>query len=342
MAIDIANKTSRYCFAYQAAAGTPAIDEVDSVSYFFGEYNDECGDWNTPFKEQPVGKYHVYGTRTPKLIDMNSKYPTFSHTFLPTSCQPYAWILKLPETATPMTIVALETGLGVPLTVRCEEKGGTNPTGTQASDCYCIGLTTKAERGKELMVEGVFAWGKLQDVGASGDEPILTTAPLKPAGEAANEITGTYEGNPEIVWDVGVDNHTVSPVWKAEWISAQEYASADSDEGITQTVFTYQYDTVKIILTAIMETDEMWDDYMDRKATTNMTIKLWKHDRVHYILATFTNCRIVTTKKTGHRNKGHYGTVCAIEAEKVEYSSNWLAEYNGADGDFGDHFKAGI
>jgi len=335
----VANKTSRYCWAYETVPGTAEIVAIDTTCYYFGEYNEECGDWNTAFVENASDAHWVYSVRTPSLTDLNTEYPTFSHVFLPTSVQPYSWILKKPATATPMTVVALETGLTSPLTIRHEEGSGTNPMLTQAVGCYCVGLMSKAERGKELMVEATFAWQSIED---QGDRSHLTTAPLKPAGEAANEITGTYEGNPEIVWDVGGHNHSIAGVWKAEWSQPQEYESVDSDAGVTQTVYTYKYKPVEIILNAVFETTETWDDYIDRKAATVMTIKLWKHDRTHYILGTFTNCRLVNHRKTGHRNKGHYNSVCAMLAEKVEYSANWLAEYDGADGDFTDHFKAGV
>ena len=332
----VANKTSRYCWAYQAAAGTPIIDDATDLSFYFGDYNIECGDWNSPYVNNPSNPSWTYAVRTPSLIDVNREFPTFAHVFLPTSCQPYAWILKYPATGTPMTIVALETGMGFPMTIRLEESGGTNPNLTQASDCYCVGLSSKAERGQELMVEAIFAWGKIQDI---GDEPTLTTAPLKPAGEAANEILGTYEGNPEVTYNGGA---IIAGIWRADWNQQQDFEVVSTGSGTTQTVNTYKYKPVEIILHAVFEQNAEWDDYIDRTAAAPLTIKVWKHDRTHYILGTFTNARIISTKKTGHRNKGHYGTIMTLVAEKVEYAANWLAEYDGADGDFGDHFKAGI
>ena len=70
----VANKTSKYVFAYQAAVGTSIITAVDSLSYEFGEYNDECGKWNAPFVKNDSLQSWVYNSRTPSLTDMESLF----------------------------------------------------------------------------------------------------------------------------------------------------------------------------------------------------------------------------------------------------------------------------
>ena len=141
------NKSSKFLWAYQGAAGTAIITAVDSLSYEFGEYNNECGKWNAPFVENKSLPSWVYNSNTPTLTDLSSEYPTFTHAFTPVTAQYLAWILGLPTNTTPtVTIAALTSGMTSPLTVRLEEAGGTNPQVTQAVDCYCIGLTAKQRR----------------------------------------------------------------------------------------------------------------------------------------------------------------------------------------------------
>lgn len=316
----VANKSSRYCWAYQAAHGTSSIIAVDSTAYEFGEYNDECGKWNTPFVENKALPSWVYSSRTPTLTDLESEFPTFTHAFLPVSAQFLAWMLGSPTDTDPtVTIAALHTGRKTPLTVRCEELEGTNPQNAQAVDCHCVGLTCKAERGTSFLVETEFAWGALEDI---GDNVNLTTAPVAPGDLMVNP----YDGNPITTWDVDGDNVALTGVWRADFKCAQEWEKVSSGVGATQSVYTYKQQPVQIVLSAVFLVNDGWDDYVDRKATTNMTIQVKKHNSTNYITFTFTNCRIVSIKKTGDRNKGHYGSVCTMMAEKVEAVSDWFTD----------------
>ena len=191
----VLNKSSRDVWAYQAVVGIAVIIAVDSVSYEFGEYNNECGDWSIPNTENPVESHWVYNSGTPTLINNERTYPTFKRVFLPVTAQCYAWMQGLPESDSPaVNISTLTSGMTYPLTIRLEEKEGTHPDVTQAVDCYCVGLTSNAERGKEFMVEVEFAFGKLEDI--HDTRPILTTAPL-----AAGLMTGAYNGNPVLQWN---------------------------------------------------------------------------------------------------------------------------------------------
>jgi len=329
----VANKTSRYVFAYQAVVGTSIITAVNTVTYEFGEYKEECGKWNTPFVENKSMPSWVYNSRTPTLTDMESEYPTFSHVFCPVTAQFLAWMLGKPVDADPLvTIETLDAEMTVPLTIRNEELGGTNPNNAQAVDCYCVGLTAKAERGTAFLVECEFAWGALEDI---GDNPNLTTSPVAPG----DLLTGVYDGNPIVTWDIDGDNVAIPGVWRADFRCQQEYETVSSDEGTTKTVYTYKMKPVQIVLSAIFQINDAWDDYVDRKAATNMTIQVKKHDATSYITFTFTNCRIQTIKKTGDRNKGHYGSVCVLIAERVEGTSDWFTEGGVT---FATHWKAAI
>ena len=153
-------------------------------------------------------------------------------------------------------------------------------------------------------------------------------------------MSGPYDGNPIVMWDIGGDNVSIPGIWKADWTEEREKEVVSSDEGATQTTYLYKLKPVKIILSAVFSsTDDYWEDYVNRKASTNMTIKVNKYNGVNFILATFTNCRVVTMKKTGERYKGHFGAVMTLIAEKVTYTNDWFTE-GGAS--FGTHWKANI
>lgn len=328
----VANKSTKFLWAYQAAAGTAIITAVDSLSYEFGEYNEECGKFNTPFVENKSLPSWVYNSNTPTLTDLSSEYPTFSHVFLPTTAQFLAWFLGSPTDTDPtVTIAALTSGMTYPLIVRCEELGGTNPNNAQAVDCYCIGFTAKTEKGKSFLAECEFAWGALEDI---GDNPNLTTAPL-----AAGLMTKPYDGNPIVVWDSGGDAHAIAGIWRVDFRGKKDWEKVSSSAGTTQSVYTYKIHFIDIVLSATFQTNEVWDDYVDRKATTNMTLTIKKFDGTSNIVFTFTNCRIQTIKKTGHQNEGHYGSICVVRAEKVEGPSDWFTEGGIT---FDDHWRAAL
>jgi len=331
----VANKASKFVWAYQAVAGTSIIIATTSVTYEFGEYNDESGKWNTPFVENKSLPYWVYNSNTPTLTDLSSEYPTFSHVFNPVTAQFLAWILGLPTNTTPtVTIVALASGMTYPLTIRCEETGGNNPQNAQAVDCYCIGLTAKAERGKSFLVEPEFAWGALEDI---NDNPNLS--PTMGIPLAAGLMTKPYGGNPTVVWDSDGDAHTIAGIWRVDFMCKKEWEKVSSNVGTIQSIYTYKMQPIDIVLSAVFKVNEVWDDYVNRKVDTNMTLTIKKHDGTSNIVFTFTNCRIQTIKKTGAQNEGHYGSVCVLRAEKVEAVSDWFTEGGVT---FASHWKAAL
>ena len=331
----IPNKSSKYVWQYQDTVGTSILTIASSVSFEFGEYNDETGKWNSPFVENESIPSWVYSSRTPTLTDIESTYPNFSHVFLPVTAQCFAWMQGKPVQNDPsVDISSLETDMTYPLTIRHQEDGGSAPQNAQAVDCYCVGLTAKAERGKSFLVECQFAFGALEDI---GDNDNLTTNPIAPG----KLMTEKYNGNPIVMWDIGGDNVALTGVWKVDWIEERESEVVSSDEGAIQTIYTYKLKPVRIILSAVFHINDPWDDYVDRKASTNMTVLVKKHNDVNFILATFTNCRIVSMKKTGDRHKGHYGVMCALIAEKVTYTNDWYTE-GGTAGTFSTHWKANI
>ena len=323
----VSNKSSKSVWAFQAVVGTSVIIAVDSLSYEFGEYNNECGKWNIPFAQNPVVPHWVYNVGTPTLINSERVFPTFKRVFLPVTAQCYAWLQGLPEDSDPEVLIStLTSGMTYPLTVRLEELEGTHPDNVQAIDCYCVGLVSNAERGKSFMVEAEFAFGSLEDI---NDNPNLTTAPL-----AAGLMTGSFNGNPVLEWN----SVPIPGIEKAVWIEKKEYEVVSGDEGVIQTIHTYKTQSVKIMLWGGIEVDDIWDDYKVR-TTRNMTILLKKFDDTSYILATFTNCKITSYERIGDRYEGQYASVIAIEAEKVTYENDWFTEGGIT---FADHWKAKI
>lgn len=325
----IPNKTSKEVWQYQAAHGTAELVIATSASFEFGEYNEECGKWKSMHAENNAVPSHVQAVRTPVLTEVASKFPTFKKTFNPTTIQHQHWLLGTTADGTPttVTVTSLEAGRKYPLTIRNQFDGGTRPNNAQAMDAHCVGLKSKAERGKSFIVTAEFAYGKLQDI---SDYVNLTTAPL-----ACGGCTNPYDGNPILTWDTGDDNVAVPGVWIAEWAQAQEFEIVSGDEGVDQAVYTYAHKPVLITLGAVLQTldpavEGIWKDYMDRKATADMTIQIKKHNNTNYATFTFTNCRVVSVIRTGHRNKGHYGVVVNMIAEKVETISDWYTDHGGA------------
>ena len=323
----VLNKSSKDVWQYQAAVGTAILTIATSASFEFGEYNEECGKWSIPTTQNPAESHWVYNSGTPTLTNSERKYPTFKKTFLPVTAQCYAWMQGKPISAAPaVTISTLTSGMTYPLTIRVEELEGTHPDNVQAVDCYCVALTSNAERGKSFLVEAEFAYGSLEDI---NDNVNLTTAPL-----AAGLMTGTYNGNPVLEWNVV----SIPGVEKAVWMESKQKEVVSADEGVIQTVHTFKSESVKIILWGGIEVADMWDDYKAR-TPRNMTIAITKFDDVSNILFTFTNCRITSYERIGARYKGKYASIIKIEAEKVTESSDWFTEGGIT---FADHWRAAM
>lgn len=332
----VANKTSRFCWAYEGTPGSAAITAVDTTTYEFGEYNKELEKWNAPYAEHKTDSYYAYNSRTPILTELSREFPTFRHSFLPTTPQVLAWMLKNPSNADPsVNIGVLDTGYAYPITVRLEQKGGSEDFLVQAVGCQMIDLGLILERGKQMVAEGQWAWQSIED---HGDRPILTTTPVMP-GMA---VTNSYNGNPIVIWDCDGTPVNLTHVWRADIHFAQDHDIASYSDGTKQQVYLYKHQPIEIVLSAVFEADDFWDDYMDRIGTYEMSIQVKKQDNTSNILMKFINCRIENYKKTGHAYKGHYGAICAIKAEDIAVTNDWFTESGGGAGDFTTHFKGQV
>lgn len=327
----VLNKNSKDVWHYQAAVGAPYMTTANGVgtseSFEFGEYNEECGKWNIPSMMNPVEAHWLYNSGTPTLTDLERKHSTFKRVFLPVTAQCYAWMQGKPVDADPaVTISTLTSGMTYPLTIRLEELGGTHPDNSQAVDCYCIQLTSNAERDKEFLVEAEFAYGSLEDI---NDNDNLTRVPL-----AAGLMTGPYNGNPILEWN----SVSIPGIEKAVWIEKKGHEVVSSDEGVIQTTHTFKSESVKLMLWGAIEVDDIWDDYIAR-TVRDMTIQVKKYDEVSNILFTFTNCKIISFERIGERYEGKFPSIIKIEAEKVTESSDWFTEGGVT---FADHWKANL
>lgn len=327
----VLNKSSKEVWMYQSAVGTAEIVADDSTCYEFGEYNEDCGKWSIVNTLNPAEAHWLYNSGTPTLTNTERKYQTFKKVFLPVTAQVYAWMQGLPEdplTADVINISTLTSGMTSPLTIRNEEREGTHPDNVQAVDCYCVGLVSNAERGKSLLVEAEFVYGELQDI--NDNVNLAIASPPLPAGL----MTGSYNGNPILEWNVV----SIPGVEKAVWMEAKEYDVVSGDEGIKQTIHTGKSESVKIILWGGIEVDDMWDDYKAR-TTRNMTLVLKKYDETSNIAYTFTNCRITSYERIGKRFEGKFASVIRLEAEKVTEIPDWFTEGGVT---FADHWRAAL
>ena len=326
----VLNKTSKDVWQYQDAVGTSQITTATgagAVCFELGGYNDECGKWDIPNTNNPLEPNWVYNSGTPSLTDAARKYETFKRTFLPVTAQCYAWMQGKPVDADPaVNISTLTSGMTNPLTIRLQEDGGTHPDNVQGVDCYCIALTSNAERSKSFLVEAEFVYGAIEDI---NDNDNITDPPL-----AAGLMTGEYNGNPVLEWN----SVSIPGVEKAVWMEKKDYEITTGDEGEVQTVHTFKSESVKIILWGGIEVDDLWDDYKAR-TTRNMTIEITKFDGVSNIMFTFTNCNITSYERIGERYKGKYASIIKIEAEKVTEVSDWFTEGGVV---FATHWKAAL
>lgn len=334
----IPNITSKYVWAYETTPGIAELVAVDSVSYEFGKYDELCKKWNSPFVENEVLERWKYNSRTPTLTKAEKKFPIFKHIFNPTTAQWLSWILKNPVIGPPVSISTLNEKLTYPLTIRLEELGGDNPNLVQGVGCYCIKTKCRGVSGNPLLVECDFAWQKMEDLSVT-ERPILTKDPFPAGSGDTSTIKNSYDGRPQVVWDVGGENIAFNECVISEFDIEQEYKITSGALGTTQTIHTYKYKKIPITLHAILETNLQWDDYVNRNIK-DLSIKFYKPDMVNYTLIILENCHVITTTKTANRNEGHFECLLGLSAEKITAATSNFA--NESEEDFGNHWKGAV
>jgi hypothetical protein len=124
----------------------------------------------------------------------------------------------------------------------------------------------------------------------------------------------------------------------AEFQINQVYKTTSTTNGTKQTINCYEYQPINIILTGLLDTTALWDDYRDR-TLRDLEIKVWKSDMTNYISSIFDNCHVKTIGKTGKKYEGLYEAKMIILAEDISCTANFLNENPD---NFSNHFKAGI
>jgi len=323
--LSTANKTSRWCWAYEGTPKSAAITAVNSTTYYFGEYDDQVPDWEPPSVEHPAAPYYSYNSREAKLSKLDRKYPTIKHSYNPTTAQFLNRFLKDPTEASPATFAVLDAGLPYPITLRHEQGEGSNPKLNQAVGCYTVGMLVRAALGLNLLVEEEFAYCSIED---QGDRPHLTTAPLASGG-----VPGAYDGRPYFEW-----NSVHRPeVIKVEILGQQNFKVVLDPTTEKQTVYCYHYEPVQMIINGVLAVNTIWDDFIDRNARTAL-LKVYKPDMENYITIQLTNCQIIAYRETGVKNKGHYEVQAIIKGETLTGISNFLNEGS----NFSTHFKGQV
>ena len=320
-----ANKSSRWCWAYESTPKTAEITAVDTVTYDFGEYTDAMKDWSPPAPMKPVEQYYNYSSREPKNTKLDEQYPPFTHFYCPTTPQFLTRFLKSPATADPITIGVLDSGLTYPITIRHEQGEGTTPTLRQAVGCYTVGITMTAAYGAALTVEEKFAWCTMED---RGDRSILTTAPIASGG---CDVAGTYNGTPKFTWNSTHRPEVIKVILQQEQNFETVYAPAAG----TQSINCFEYNAPELLVNAVFESDVCWDDFADRAARTAL-LQVYKPDGSTYIAITITNALITSMKETGIKNEGHYEAQLSIVGEAI--SATALS----CNTSFATHYKAGV
>ncbi|MFX1371334.1 MAG: hypothetical protein ACFFCE_05695 [Promethearchaeota archaeon] len=161
------NKSSRLVWAYQSGVGVEAIDDADDTTYFFGEFDESCGDWTLPSIVNDVEEYYSYDSRESNITPIRPKYKPFKINFLPITPQYICWFLKQVTKdgggANIHNAEVLDTGLPLPITIRDELNDGSVDRLAQAVDCYMIKLGCTAMEGAPFLVESEWIFGRLED-----------------------------------------------------------------------------------------------------------------------------------------------------------------------------------
>ena len=328
--MSVANKTSRFVWAYETTPRTSAIQNATDITYDFGEYGVEVQKWVPPTIENRVLPSYVYSKRTPALSDGKRMFSTFKHMFNPTTPQWLVWILGKVTDASPDTIEPLDTGYQFPLTIRHEEGGGSNETFAQAVSAWCVSAYFRAAAKDPLLVDLEWAFEKFQD---HDDEPQLTTPPRR-AGHTG--VANAYVGMPIVTYDPDGSPDVIDWVVKAEGTIKQQFSATLNGDETEQTVYKDIYDPVDFTLQGISHENTFWDKFMDRDQQ-DWEIKVQKPNSSYYTKMKMVNAIPVKILKEGEILKGYYVSTIHLKAEEVTAQFVW----DGSD-TWANHFKGEV
>ena len=321
------NISKRFSWMYETTAGTTLFDAVNDVSYYFGIYNPAVDKWNYPTITNNIDNYQTYNTRNPTLINGGATMPPFVHTCIPTSAQHLVWQKGACTDAAPDTFTAAAYNkVQYALSIRGEQNDGTTDTLMQLNGAFSTKLYGVIQAGSPYTVEQTWNYMNYDD---HDDHPNLTTAPIVP-----DTSDTPYVGLPTVVYDYGGGGvYTIPNVIKFDYTDEAIFSQAFTNTTETaQVIYKERFQPVIFTITAILQVNTFWDDFIDRTGTKEIRVTLYKADTTEYIILDLTNCRIETITQEGEGFEGYYTSTIIGQAESLSGSFT-------GQGTFATHFK---
>lgn len=301
--------TIKIGFAIEGTYRTAEIDAIGDTWYRFGQYEREQT-WESMTIENMLEFYETYNLTYPTAVDAGRNFPIWKHSFFPLTPQYGVFMLgkctdSAPDTFEPYAVGTKKKSL----TIRWEGSGGTYDRGVQAVGAYATEMYCRAMIGAPFSVQLGFVFSDLEDEGDSCE--MLTASPTDPTG--ASEV---YDGNPIVVYDDGGGGEaTLTDIMVAEWWVKQKYKVVPDADKQGQAIYLYGFEPVDLTLTARMDEDNRWNDFVDLN-TKDYSVKVQKPDGDHYTDHIFKNCKVV---KQTYSSNPHKGLITAKLNLKAEY-----------------------
>lgn len=307
------NKTSRWCYMWEATAGTTALDAADDITYHFGRYGDDVRNQTATAYDNDLQTSHKYNVRYPEITDGVAKPQEQSVTYNPVDATAYRRFMGTATDASPDTCTYKQTGMKKSYSTRLEQSGGSNDHLIQYNGCYTVGLTGDISLVRPYRITESFIWMNMDD---QGDHPTLTTAPVHIEAATAG-ADSVYDNSFDFKRDAGGTPAQVSEIARVMWDMRQQYTIAYGES--TNTISLTTYDPVDLTLWGVFEQTQEWDDYFDR-TTQDFSLKIWKPDRSNYQFITFKNAHPKSWKESGQVFKGFYESIGQYQAEYITFA----------------------
>lgn len=307
------NKSNRWCYMWEATAGTTVLDAADDVTYSFGRNAADIKNTSLTAFDYDLQTSYKYATRNPEITDGNAKPLEQSVLYNPVDATAYRRFMGVSTDAAPDTCTYLATGTKKSYTARNEQYGGSADRITQYNGCYTIGLTGDISLIRPYNINERFIWMDMDD---QGDHPTLTTSPTFPEVATAG-ADAVYDNSFDFMRDAGGTPAQVSEIARVMWDMSQNYTIAYGESSNTISLTTYE--PVDLTLWGVFEQTQEWDDYFDR-TTQDLSLKIWKPDRTNYQFITFKNAHPKTWKDSGQVYEGYYESIGQYKADYITFA----------------------
>lgn len=313
------NNISLQSWNYESTVQTAVISAADSVSYEYGQYDQNAGKWEAPSIQNKIEQHYAHAYRNPYLTVPSREFPTFKLNYKPTQPIFIHRILGSSTNASPPAVTSIKhTGLKKSFNHRWQHSGGTNPQVINALSCYAVQCYVSGQAGKPLEVEEQVAWGKIED---QNTRVALTTNPIHP-----DSITSMYDGLPTVKIlnaDTQAEITTLSEVYWAEFTIKQDFTTVKSTDGNTQTIYLGNISEISGNLHAVYEQNQQWDDLL-AKTKRDLTIKYIKQsDITKYLTFTFDDIYFESAKKSGIPLGSFYEEIIPFRASNITATFNY-------------------